>query len=192
MHLVCFKGSVKFLPHLLSWGLSPNAQTTEGCTALHYAAYMGNLAGVQFLLAVGCDPRITSVFSEWSQQHHNFDKTALDYARERYLCTDIRCSCHTQRPVEPNKKICEQLLTTALSSVPSLQQLCRSSFWHHMTRVSQACENDRTDGLKQSLYYNYDLLTDLPVVDVVKSYLRFDREIRDFQRQLADTPDETH
>ena len=53
---------------------------SEGCTALHYAAYMGNAAAVEFLLDVDCNPLVRSVRSDWTISHSNFDKTALDYS----------------------------------------------------------------------------------------------------------------
>eukprot|EP00042_Codosiga_hollandica_P055323 m.771652 g.771652 ORF g.771652 m.771652 type:complete len:51 (-) comp59094_c0_seq1:396-548(-) len=43
------------LPDLVSWGLDPNYRTSEGCTALHFAAYIGLFEAVEFLLAVGAD-----------------------------------------------------------------------------------------------------------------------------------------
>ena len=35
---------------LLEWGADPNTRTSEGCTALHYAAYMGQPDCVTTLL----------------------------------------------------------------------------------------------------------------------------------------------
>lgn len=96
LHIAAFNGHHDCVHLLVSWGADVNAPTSEGCTPLHYAAYMGRAVVVSMLLQLGADYRLRylctlycladssarSVKSNWSIQHKNFGKLAIDYAKE--------------------------------------------------------------------------------------------------------------
>lgn len=71
--LVSAENNVADLRYLLEKGANPNAQDSEGETALMIAARLANLDAARLLMRYGADPRLVS----------KSGKTAADLAGER-------------------------------------------------------------------------------------------------------------
>jgi len=151
---------------LLEWGADPNTRTSEGCTALHYAAYMGQPECVRTLLRVGGEPSILSQRSEWSQRHSNYSRLPLDYALEQYSCDDQQCVCHQQTPDQEKKALCAAELQAWNCRMRSLQSLSRAEVRRNVSPDADL----------------HKAVQAMPISDTLARYVMFEEEL-DVQRR---------
>jgi hypothetical protein len=114
MHTACHYEGDHLLPFLLKWGLSVNARTEcvkdsslfdidllllglhyrEGCTALHYAAYMGRTQAVRLLLSFGANPTFRSASASFPIQYFWLNNGIT----ERYTMNGLRLIATLTKP----------------------------------------------------------------------------------------------
>jgi len=112
---------------LLKYGHNIDLIAGDGATPLIHAAYLGNHSILNYLVAQGANLKIrTSNVSAFTLSHGNMNCTAIDYASRIFECADRFCYCHDQARVanREGKAQCQAILTKALKTVPSLQELC--------------------------------------------------------------------